>query len=136
MSHVVGVDGDAAKLVRFGEYAMDTFPSQDTMAWETQGTIFDRSKEHLGASDKGIAMFRQMLKEQIQIVQRGGEPMNVFRDADKNRLIELPGWVVEGNPEVVAVHAGAGSRIKSMDSVFDERHEIVEVPFGKARPRL
>jgi len=115
-------------------YAMDTFPSQDTMAWETQGPIFDRTKEHLGASDKGIAIFRQMLKEQIEIVQHGGEPMGVFRDPEKNQLIELPGWVVEGNPDVVAVH-GAGTRVKSMDTVFDERHDIVEVPFGKARPR-
>jgi 5,5'-dehydrodivanillate O-demethylase oxygenase subunit len=118
-----------------GEYTLDTFPSQDTMAWETQGPIFDRSKEHLGASDKGIALFRQMLKEQIEVVQRGGEPMNVFRDPDRNQLIELPGWVVEGNPEVVGVHGGPTSHVKSMDSVFDERHEILEVPFGKARPR-
>jgi 5,5'-dehydrodivanillate O-demethylase len=117
-----------------GEYALDTFPSQDTMAWETQGPIFDRTKEHLGASDKGIALFRQLLKEQIEIVRNGGEPMGVFRDPEKNQLIELPGWVVEGNPDVVAVHGG-GTRVKSMDTVFDERHEIIEVPFGKARPR-
>ncbi len=118
-----------------GGYALDTFPSQDTMAWETQGPIFDRSSEHLGASDKGIALFRQMLKEQIEVVQRGGEPMNVFRDPAKNQLIELPGWVVEGTPQVVGVHGGPASRVKSMDTVFDERHEIIEVPYGKARPR-
>ncbi|MPZ13096.1 MAG: Rieske 2Fe-2S domain-containing protein [Chloroflexi bacterium] len=118
-----------------GEYSLDTFPSQDTMAWETQGPIFDRTKEHLGASDRGVAMFRQMLKEQIEIVQRGAEPMGVIRDPEKNQLIELPGWVVEGTPDVVSVHGGTSPRVKSMDTVFDERHEIMEVPFGKARPR-
>ena len=118
-----------------GGYALDTFPSQDTMAWETQGPIYDRSREHLGASDKGIVMLRQMLKEQIEIVQRGGDPMNVFRDPEKYRLIELPGWVVEGTPDVANVHGGSGSQVRSMDTVFDARHQIVEVPFGKARPR-
>ena len=28
-----------------GEYHMGTFPCQDGMAWETQGKIFDRSRE-------------------------------------------------------------------------------------------
>src|SRR5579871_5419791 len=29
-----------------GEYPLDTFGSQDTMAWETEGPIWDRSREH------------------------------------------------------------------------------------------
>ena len=35
------------------------------MAWETQGPIADRSKEHLGEGDRGIIMLRNLLREQI-----------------------------------------------------------------------
>ncbi|MBM2811720.1 MAG: ring hydroxylating alpha subunit family protein, partial [Chloroflexi bacterium] len=72
-----------------GEFHMRSFPSQDAMAWETQGPIRDRKLEHLGASDKGIAMFRQLLKQQIDLVREGGDPMCVIRDPAKNQLISF-----------------------------------------------
>ena len=72
-----------------GEHEMTSFSSQDKMAWETQGNIFDRSQENLGSSDEGIIMYRKMLREQIELVQRGGEPMALVRDAEKNRIIEF-----------------------------------------------
>jgi 5,5'-dehydrodivanillate O-demethylase len=72
-----------------GEYTMDSFPSQDKMAWETQGPVYDRSKEHLGASDRGVAMWRKMLREQIEVVQSGGEPMALIRDPQKNQMIDF-----------------------------------------------
>jgi len=34
-------------------------------------------------------MFRNMLKEQIKIVQEGGDPMNTFRDPAKNERIDV-----------------------------------------------
>src|SRR6266571_5804875 len=34
-----------------GDFDVRTFPAQDSMAWVTQGPIFDRTVEHLGASD-------------------------------------------------------------------------------------
>src|SRR5207237_3423758 len=37
-----------------GEYPLDAFHSQDTMAWETPGPIFGRTREHPGAQDTGI----------------------------------------------------------------------------------
>ena len=39
------------------------------MAWVTQGPIFDRGAEHLGASDRGIALWRKLLDEQIKVVE-------------------------------------------------------------------
>ncbi len=72
-----------------GEYAMDSFPSQDKMAWETQGRRYDRGKENLGASDRGIVMWRKLLREQIEIVRQGGEPMALVRDPEKNKIIEF-----------------------------------------------
>ena len=55
-------------------YDLSTFYAQDRIVWETQGAIVDRSREILGASDRGIVMFRQMLEEQIQRVERGEAP--------------------------------------------------------------
>jgi 5,5'-dehydrodivanillate O-demethylase len=66
---------------------MTTFASQDMMAWETQGRVFDRTKEMLGATDRGITMYRKLLKEQIRVVQDGGEPLGLIRDAAKNNIV-------------------------------------------------
>jgi 5,5'-dehydrodivanillate O-demethylase len=54
--------------------------SEDVVMWETQGVIADRTQEHLGASDKGVAMLRKMMFEEIDKVKRGEDPLGVFRD--------------------------------------------------------
>jgi 5,5'-dehydrodivanillate O-demethylase len=77
------------QLLPDGEYNLTTFYGQDRMAWETQGAIYDRSQEHLGATDRGIVLFRQLLSEQIAVVERGGEPMALVRDPEKNQIIEF-----------------------------------------------
>ena len=41
-------------------------------------------------SDRGIILFRQQLKEQISEVERGEDPMCVFRDPILNTCLELP----------------------------------------------
>jgi 5,5'-dehydrodivanillate O-demethylase len=70
-----------------GEYNLTTFYGQDRMAWETQGAIYDRAQEHLGATDRGIVLFRQLLAEQIKVVEEGGEPIALVRDPAKNQII-------------------------------------------------
>ena len=72
-----------------GEYALDNFNSQDRMAWETQGAVYDRTREHLGVTDVGVVMLRKLLDEQIAIVEAGGEPMAVLRDPAKNEMISF-----------------------------------------------
>jgi 5,5'-dehydrodivanillate O-demethylase len=72
-----------------GRYRFDMILAQDSMVWETQGSIVNRSREHLGASDRGIIMFRKLLKEQIDIVRNGGDPMGIIRDPGKNKIIEF-----------------------------------------------
>ena len=59
------------------------------MAWETQGAITDRTRETLGDSDRGITIFRKLLREQIELVARDGEPMALVRDAAQNRVINF-----------------------------------------------
>jgi 5,5'-dehydrodivanillate O-demethylase len=74
-----------------GEYDLQSFFSQDQMAQETQGEIYDRTNENLGVSDRGIVLFRKMLAEQIDRVEKGDEPsVAVVRDPAKNRMIEFP----------------------------------------------
>ncbi|HEX2229930.1 MAG TPA: hypothetical protein VHM64_22585, partial [Candidatus Binatia bacterium] len=49
----------------------------------------DRTQEHLGVGDEGIILLRKILRQQIEIVRKGGEPLGVVRDPNKNRLIEF-----------------------------------------------
>lgn len=72
-----------------GEYRLEHVLVQDAMVWETQGALMDRTQEHLGVGDEGIIILRKLLREQIDIVRRGGEPLGVLRDPSKNRLIEF-----------------------------------------------
>jgi 5,5'-dehydrodivanillate O-demethylase len=72
-----------------GNYIVDMTFNQDYMAWITQGPVYERDLERLGESDTGIILFRQMLKQQLEIVLDGGEPMNVFRGV-RDVPIELP----------------------------------------------
>jgi 5,5'-dehydrodivanillate O-demethylase len=71
------------------EYQMNMIPAQDSMAWETQGPRADRTQEHLGVGDEGIIELRRLLREQIERVQRGLDPIGVIRDPEKNKLIDL-----------------------------------------------
>jgi 5,5'-dehydrodivanillate O-demethylase oxygenase subunit len=67
-----------------------TFYGQDRVVWETQGLVADRTREVLGASDRGIVLFRRMLAEQIGRVEEGDEPtIAVVRDPAKNVCIEF-----------------------------------------------
>jgi 5,5'-dehydrodivanillate O-demethylase oxygenase subunit len=76
---------------------LDNNSGQDIMAWITQGPIADRSQEKLGESDKGIILYRRMLRQQLARLEAGEEPMNVFRDPEQNRCIDLP-WEGQDDP--------------------------------------
>ncbi len=68
---------------------MRTFASQDGMAWETQGPMADRTREHLCSSDKGVVMLRQLFRLQLEKIKKGEDPIGVIRDPAKNTLIEF-----------------------------------------------
>ena len=71
------------------DYDMTMVSAQDSMAWETQGPLMDRTQEHLGVEDEGIIELRKLLREQIERVQQGFEPMGIVRDPQKNQMIDL-----------------------------------------------
>ncbi len=62
------------------------FPSQDAFAIETQGTIQDRTNEHLGSSDVVIIEVRKALFKAIKQMQDTGEAPGVLRDAAAAQL--------------------------------------------------
>jgi 5,5'-dehydrodivanillate O-demethylase len=68
----------------------DTAEFQDIMAWVTQGGVADRSTEHLGASDRGITMYRNMLKRELKKIEAGENPMLVTHDPAEDQVLDLP----------------------------------------------
>jgi nitrite reductase/ring-hydroxylating ferredoxin subunit len=76
----------------------------DLEAQEGQRTIAVHALENLGTSDTGIAMLRHMLREQIQRVERGLDPINVVRDPDANHRIPTGAWNTILTPAEAARH--------------------------------
>ena len=73
-----------------GKPILDYVLAQDMVAWWSQGPIADRTQERLGSTDEAIRRFRRLLEEQMEIVESGGDPMNVFRDpAEVGDIIHL-----------------------------------------------
>jgi 5,5'-dehydrodivanillate O-demethylase oxygenase subunit len=66
----------------FMRHRMDSVMPQDHMAWETQGPLANREVERLATSDRGVVMFRQMLRREIAKVQEGLDPLGIVRDPD------------------------------------------------------
>jgi len=61
----------------------------DQWAVESMGAIQDRTREHLGQSDKAIIQYRRLLREQIEAVATGDKPM-LFLDAAEARSVQGP----------------------------------------------
>ncbi|HEV8724960.1 MAG TPA: Rieske 2Fe-2S domain-containing protein [Candidatus Binatia bacterium] len=62
---------------------------QDGCATESMGAIWDRSKEHLGYSDKTIIALRKMLLRAVSDVAEGKEPRHIIRDPQCNDFSKL-----------------------------------------------
>ncbi len=90
-----------------GEFIVDFVDGGDIMAWVTQGEIADRTRETLGSSDQGIALYRRLLLEQVGRVRAGGEPLGVVRK--EHRVLELP-------QERNKFGGGAGFLLKSIEN--------------------
>lgn len=62
---------------------------QDGCATESMGRIYDRSKEHLGYSDKTIIALRKMLLGALSAMRQGKEPPHVVRDSRGDDFLKL-----------------------------------------------
>ena len=105
-----------------GRFITNVTFNQDYMAWVTQGRVARRELEKLGESDKGIIMFRKMLNEQMDVVEDGGDPMNVFRGGvgEPIRLpVEPSRGFVNGVPsKYVPQEAGPSRAHTDVERVF------------------
>lgn len=74
-----------------GKFHRDSIQGQDMMVFITQGPIGNQHLENLGQSDKGVALYRRTLLEEVERVERGEDPRGVIRDPEKNRpYIHIP----------------------------------------------
>jgi phenylpropionate dioxygenase-like ring-hydroxylating dioxygenase large terminal subunit len=82
------------------------FGSQDLMATESMGSIYDRTQEHLGTTDKAIIRMRQILIQAAKDLQQGIEPPALDANLPYDRIrsgekILGPGedWRIVGSDE-------------------------------------
>ena len=64
--------------------------NQDFVGWVGQGAIADRTKEHLGTSDRGVVMMRRRFLADLDRIAKGEEPKAIIRDRALNQCIQLP----------------------------------------------
>lgn len=62
-----------------GWWGIDSY-QEDRIVQESQGVVADRTQEHLATSDRGIVVFRNMMREAIAAVREGRDPVNVSRE--------------------------------------------------------
>jgi 5,5'-dehydrodivanillate O-demethylase len=72
----------AGALYPNARYLLNSVLAQDYAMWETQGPITDRSAEHLSYSDRGVALYRKLMRENIERMQRGEDPLGIVRDPE------------------------------------------------------
>jgi 5,5'-dehydrodivanillate O-demethylase len=80
--------------------------NQDTTSWVGQGVIADRTKEHIGRSDRGVVMLRRQLEADMQAVEQGRDPKGIIRDPEANGCISWPnnlrdGYIKAPTPEQI-----------------------------------
>jgi len=73
-----------------GRWITSHVMNQDFLAWTGQGIIADRTKEHLGQSDRGILMLRKRFFEELNGLAEGKEPKAIIRDSVINECVSLP----------------------------------------------
>ena len=78
------MDGESGRMLT------ESIISQDFFVWASQGPVVDRTQEHLAQSDKGVILYRRLLSQQMELALDGGDPMNVFRDPERNECLGLP----------------------------------------------
>ena len=75
-------DRQMQKTVNFT--GIEDFLNHDACATESMGAIFDRSKEHLGVSDKAVIAVRKFLLSAVKELQGGKEPPHIVRETGRN----------------------------------------------------
>ena len=75
-------DRQMQKTINFT--GIEDFLNHDACATESMGPIFDRSREHLGVSDKAVIAVRKCLLNSVKALQDGKEPLHMVREPQRN----------------------------------------------------
>src|SRR5262249_16220831 len=108
-----------------GQHITDFVLGQDMMAWVTQGPIAERPLERLGESDKGIILYRRLLREQMAIAEAGKDPMNVFPDPPKNPILHIP-------PQHHLVETTRARRLSTGQAPYSQLMDQIEAQWADA----
>ena len=104
-----------------GRFILDWTFNQDYMVWSTQGPIAAREREILGASDVGIILFRKQLRRNIEVMEDGGDPMNVFRGSHGQLLhspVEKVKFGLRAATRYVPPEAGHSNAVADIEKVM------------------
>jgi len=63
---------------------------QDAVAMIGQGSIADRTREHVGEGDRGVLLLRSRLLSELDALADGQDPKGVLRDLGRNHCLPLP----------------------------------------------
>ena len=107
-----------------------------------------RRQGYLRYSRKGIILYRRLLREQMKIVEDGGDPMNTYRDPAKNVSLHVPteaddpSWRQVGSETAGSVSTGNSGKYSPItqgrarergyavpDKVEDLAKEVVSVGY-------
>ena len=93
-THTMSVDEDPPFETcgfrdRDGNVKLEIVTAQDALAWEAQGAIVDRTQEHLGGADRGVTILRKLVRDQIELVKAGKDPLGTIRDPAQNTIVDL-----------------------------------------------
>ena len=75
-------DREVQRTINFT--GIEDFLNHDACVTESMGAIFDRSREHLGVSDKAVIAVRKFLLSTVKALQEGKEPPHIVRDQASN----------------------------------------------------
>ncbi|HWO73836.1 MAG TPA: Rieske 2Fe-2S domain-containing protein [Dehalococcoidia bacterium] len=95
------------------------FGSQDLMATESPGPIWDRSQEHLGTTDKSIIKMRQILLKAAKDLAKGIEPPAVDPD--------LPYREIRGAEKILEPGEDWRTLGTEKDPLYRRIHEMLKV---------
>ena len=73
-----------------GRWISSHIMNQDFIGWVGQGSVSDRWNEHLGESDRGVIMLRKQFMDDLAVIEDGGDPKGILRDAGRNAIVPLP----------------------------------------------
>src|SRR5581483_10083442 len=68
---------------------IENFFVEDACATETQGPIWDRSREHLGVSDRAVIVVRNAIVDAVRGYQAGREPPHLVADPALNHFAHV-----------------------------------------------